>query len=196
MRIGGALSTDEDRSLCWESYTVFCSRPLLPGLAEPKPLNMSFRPLKPASPGRGSDDPQPSRPSRQHPRSRNRDNVVQACDDCRRTKVKVALYLDAHAIFDAADAVFSLQCDGKWPKCSNCVERNRPCGYVGGKGQSRAEAYRSRLDALEKLSMYISEPLFQSCTGSYLLRCSFLGGMSQGSGLWLFPTRKITNSGS
>jgi hypothetical protein len=44
-----------------------------------------------------------------------------------------------------------MQCDGRRPRCSACVAKDRACGYVGDPGQSRAEAMKSRLKSLEVL---------------------------------------------
>ncbi|KAK3351128.1 hypothetical protein B0H65DRAFT_108575 [Neurospora tetraspora] len=56
--------------------------------------------------------------------------VTQACHTCRRYKAK---------------------CDGLRPRCTSCKTKNKPCGYEGEEGQSRQEAMKSRLEALEKL---------------------------------------------
>jgi len=56
--------------------------------------------------------------------------VTQACHTCRRYKAK---------------------CDGVRPRCTSCKTKNKPCGYEGEEGQSRQEAMKSRLEALEKL---------------------------------------------
>jgi hypothetical protein len=113
---------------------------------------MSFRPLKPAHLGHGSDG---SRSEKQSNKGRNRETVVQACNDCRKTKTKVVLcpviiFAPARLLL-FADTVPPFKCDGKWPKCTVCIERDCPCGYLGRKGQSRAEASKLRLESLEKL---------------------------------------------
>ncbi|KAK3499470.1 uncharacterized protein B0T23DRAFT_17819 [Neurospora hispaniola] len=56
--------------------------------------------------------------------------VTQACHTCRRYKAK---------------------CDGLRPRCTSCKTKNKPCGYEGEEGQSRQEAMKSRLEALERL---------------------------------------------
>ncbi|ROT36242.1 hypothetical protein SODALDRAFT_281851 [Sodiomyces alkalinus F11] len=63
-------------------------------------------------------------------RSRNSQQVAQACPACRQSKAK---------------------CDGARPRCSNCVTKDKPCGYIGEVGQSRQAAMMVRLDSLESL---------------------------------------------
>ncbi|EPE10960.1 nitrate assimilation regulatory protein nira [Ophiostoma piceae UAMH 11346] len=57
-------------------------------------------------------------------------SVAQACQMCRQMKAK---------------------CDGGRPRCGNCIDRDRPCGYEGEAGQSRQAAMRARLAAYESV---------------------------------------------
>ncbi|CAK7270627.1 hypothetical protein SEPCBS57363_004198 [Sporothrix epigloea] len=57
-------------------------------------------------------------------------SVAQACQICRQMKAK---------------------CDGGRPRCSHCIDRDRPCGYEGEAGQSRQAAMRARLAAFESV---------------------------------------------
>ncbi|QUC21010.1 uncharacterized protein UV8b_05251 [Ustilaginoidea virens] len=90
---------------------------------------MTFRSIRPASSRPHTAVPVPKEGS-QEPQGRGQAAVIQACNNCRRFKVK---------------------CDGSWPRCSTCTVKNRQCAYVGQEGQTRAAAVKSRLVSLEEI---------------------------------------------
>ncbi|CAK7268229.1 hypothetical protein SEPCBS119000_002953 [Sporothrix epigloea] len=102
-------------------------------------VSAQFRPILPA-PGRASkpssdDVPDdyglsPSPVANQPKLPKRIRSVAQACQICRQMKAK---------------------CDGGRPRCSYCIDRDRPCGYEGEAGQSRQAAMRARLAAFESV---------------------------------------------
>ncbi|EFX02393.1 ankyrin repeat protein [Grosmannia clavigera kw1407] len=93
----------------------------------------SFRTLLPAAGAHRPEDSPDDGPPSMHPHRpllKRIRSVPQACQMCRQMKAK---------------------CDGGRPRCGNCIDRDRPCGYEGEAGQSRQAAMRSRLAAYENV---------------------------------------------
>ncbi|KAI9147209.1 Protein RTA1 [Paramyrothecium foliicola] len=90
--------------------------------------------------GGGFGESPTDRADRLNPQPAKRQLVAQACRDCRRTKIK---------------------CDGKRPKCSACIVKDRPCGYVENRPKTRLELLEKLMAVLRAGTQTEAEDLLQ-----------------------------------